>query len=115
MVHEVADTVFDITLLPSTETLIFGAPEHWSPRARTVSFVIFGVVTVFDAVALLQTSSPLPPLAELSENVCPEPEGRLKVSASRVMVEAAVATVARRPRTLRATARETANVRLSDI
>src|SRR3981189_3104885 len=69
-------------VLPSTATTMCGAPEHWSPRARTTTLWTPDVETVPDAVALLQIRRALPPLALESLKTCPEPAASVNDSPS---------------------------------
>ncbi len=57
----------DRTCVPSTRTITFGAPLHWSPRARIAKLPLVAVVKDPLAVPLLHISSPRPPLAAASE------------------------------------------------
>jgi hypothetical protein len=85
----VALTARETTVWPSIDTLICGAPAHWSPLARTLMARIPVVEYDCVAVALLQIRSALPPLAAESVKTCPLLEGSDIDSASKPGVAAA--------------------------
>ena len=81
----------DKVVVPSTITVMVGAPEHWSPLAWTVNEVTLdGKLTLPVAAPLLSSLMAWP--ADARESVITlAPDGKLICSASRVATNGAVA------------------------